>query len=197
MLVKAVILASPNRYTMPAPVPADPADALDEEERRGTSASIASFESIYRENVGRVYGLCLRLAADPARAEQLTQDVFVRAWERLSQFRGESSMATWLRHVTVTVVLDERRARMRRERRVLPSPDEELAEAARFDRSDDESLDLERAIGALPDGARTVLVLHDVEGYRHDEIASLCGIAEGTSKAQLFRARKLLKEVLR
>jgi RNA polymerase sigma-70 factor (ECF subfamily) len=144
-----------------------------------------------------VHALCLRLSADAARAEQLTQDVFVRAWEKLSQFRGESSMATWLRHVTVTVVLDERRARVRRERRVVASGDDDgMAQAARFERTDDAALDLERAITALPEGARTVLVLHDVEGYRHDEIAAMCGIAEGTSKAQLHRARQLLKEVL-
>jgi RNA polymerase sigma-70 factor (ECF subfamily) len=170
--------------------------ALDTDGREDGRASIASFESIYREHVGRVHALCLRLTADRARAEQLTQDVFVRAWERLSQFRGESSMATWLRHVCVTVVLDERRARTRRESRLVPSSDEELEEAGRFMRSDEEGLDLERAVAGLPDGARTVFVLHDVEGYRHDEIARLSGIAEGTSKAQLHRARRLLREVL-
>ena len=127
----------------------------------------------------------------------MTQDTFVQAWEHLEGFRGESSFATWLRHVAVSVVLTERRARARRERRVIPTDDEVMQEAPAAAREGDAGIDLERAIRALPDAARTVLVLHDIEGYRHDEIAELTGIAEGTSKAHLHRARTILKEVLR
>jgi RNA polymerase sigma-70 factor (ECF subfamily) len=164
---------------------------------RAQAGDVAAFERVYRANVGRVYALCMRLCADRTQAEGMTQDTFVHAWERLGSFRGESSFATWLRHVTVSVVLTERRARARRERRVMPTDDEQMQDAPAAAREDDAGIDLERAIRALPDAARTVLVLHDIEGYRHDEIAELAGIAEGTSKAHLHRARTILKEVLR
>ncbi len=169
-------------------------DPLVESARRG---DVAAFGRLYHQHVGRVNALCLRLSADRGRAEQLTQDTFVRAWERLASFRGESSFATWLRHVTVNVVFEERRARARRERRVRPTDDDEVLSAPSAARTDDSGLDLERAIAALPEGARTVFVLHDVEGYQHGEIGDLLGIAEGTSKAHLHRARTLLKEALR
>jgi RNA polymerase sigma-70 factor (ECF subfamily) len=170
---------------------------VDGRVRDAQAGDVAAFEQLYRENVGRVYALCMRLCADPAQAEQLTQDAFVRAWERLATFRCESSFATWLRHLTVNVVLGERRANARRTRRTCGTDDDELLESACEERRDDDGIDLERAIAALPEGARTVFVLYDIEGYKHDEIASLCGIAEGTSKAQLHKARTLLKEVLR
>jgi RNA polymerase sigma-70 factor (ECF subfamily) len=160
------------------------------------SGDVAAFARLYREHVGRVYALCLRLSADKAEAELLTQDVFVRAWERLGSYRGESSFATWLRRVTVNVVLAERRASMRRGRRVVTTDDETLARSPRH-RTDDVEIDLDRAIARLPEGARTVFVLHAIEGYRHDEIAELTGIAEGTSRAQYHTARTLLKERLR
>jgi RNA polymerase sigma-70 factor (ECF subfamily) len=165
--------------------------------REAQAGNVGAFERVYRENVGRVYALCVRLCADPVHAEQLTQDTFVRAWERIGSFRGESSFATWLRHVTVSVVMAERRASARRERRVTTTDDEATLEAPAGDRSADAGIDLERAIATLPEGARMVFVLHDIEGYQHDEIAALIGIAEGTSKAQLHRARTRIKEVLR
>jgi len=158
---------------------------------------VRAFEQLYRTHVGRVHALCLRLVADTAHAEQLTQDTFVRAWERLKSFRGESAFATWLRHVTVNVVLEDRRATARRTRRVMPTSDETLLASPSAARSDDVELDLERALAKLPEGPRTVFVLHDVEGYQHQEIGTLLGIAEGTSKAHLHRARTLLKEGLR
>lgn len=164
--------------------------------RAAQGGDVAAFERIYRENVGRVHALCIRLCADAPQAEALTQDAFVRAWESLASFRGESAFATWLRHLTVNVVLTERRASARRRQRVETREDDViLAHCAH--RRDDEGIDLERAIARLPEGARTIFVLHDIEGYKHDEIARLLGIAEGTSKAQLHKARTLLKEVLR
>jgi RNA polymerase sigma-70 factor (ECF subfamily) len=171
------------------------AKANDAESAGARAIGMASFEALYRANVSRVYALCARLCADRALAEHLTQDAFVRAWERRDDFRGESSFATWVSRIAVTVVLDERRARARRERRVV-ADDDAVSGAASAPPSSDEGLDLERAIARLPEGARTVLVLHDVEGYRHDEIATLLGVAEGTSKAHLHRARSLLREVL-
>jgi RNA polymerase sigma-70 factor (ECF subfamily) len=159
------------------------------------SGDLAAFGRIYREHVGRVYALCMRLAADRVFAEQLTQDTFVRAWERIATYRGESSFATWLRRLAINVVMAERRVAHRRARRVVTADDETLARAP-LHRSDDTDIDLERAIARLPEGARTVFVLHAIEGYRHDEIAELTGIAEGTSRAHLHRAREILKKEL-
>jgi RNA polymerase sigma-70 factor (ECF subfamily) len=155
-----------------------------------------AFRSLYDLTVDRVYALCLRLAADPGMAEELTQDVFVRAWEKLRSFRGESAFSTWLHRLAVNVVLTERRARGRREKRVFPSGELEDLERPGRPASPGTRMDLEQAIASLPPGARAVFVLHDIEGYQHEEIAEMSGLAAGTSKAQLFRARRLLREML-
>lgn len=189
---------------MAAVSPPSPADADLALVRAAAAGELGAFETLYRRHVDRIYGLCLRLVqGDVARAEQATQDAFVRAWEKLASFRGESLFSTWLHRLTVNVVLGEYRL-LRRwttfedatgvEEDVdshLPDPASEHPQARVGDR-----LDLERALAKLPPGARTVLMLHDVEGYQHDEIAALTGIAVGTSKAQLHRARKLMKEWL-
>jgi RNA polymerase sigma-70 factor (ECF subfamily) len=146
--------------------------------------------------VGRVYALCLRLTGSRGDAEERTQDVFIHAWRKLSTFRGESAFSTWLHRLAVNVALSERRGRWRRERRVLPVEDPGALERPGKQEFAGLAVDLERAIAALPKGAREVFVLHDIEGYTHDEIAGQCGIAEGTSKAQLFRARRLLRGML-
>ena len=147
--------------------------------------------------MGRTYALCLRMTANPELAEELTQEVFVQAWRKLDSFRGESSFAAWMRRLAIHAVLADRRSRGRRRTR------EHLwSEAAELRATDDDAeragagLDLERALSRLPEGARTVFVLHDVEGYRHDEIAGLLGVTAGTTKAQLHRARRLLREAL-
>jgi RNA polymerase sigma-70 factor (ECF subfamily) len=162
---------------------------------RAQQGDPGAFRALYELHVGRVYAVCLRLSGDLAEAEEHTQDVFVRAWERLSTFRGESAFSTWLHRLTINEVLQARRAAGRRSSRVaLAENAEELEHGA--GRPGPPSPDLERAIARLPDGARTVFVLHDIEGYRHEEIARLAGIAPGTSKAQLHRARRLLREAL-
>ena len=161
-----------------------------------------AFEAVYREHVGRVHALCLRMTGDAREAEELTQDVFVRAWERLPSFRGESALGTWLHRLAVNVVLETARGTRRRERRVEPTSDlaalapaSEAAGAAPDERIALD-MDLERAIAGLPQAVRTVFVLHDIEGYRHDEIARLTGGAVGTMRSQLHRARRLLMEAL-
>src|SRR5881296_2126723 len=171
----------------------DPTDLIGRAQRGDREA----FEALYRAHVGRVYALCLRLTADAAQAEERTQDAFVRAWQRLSTFRGESAFASWLYRLTVNEVLLGRRAERRRTDRVVSHGDPAALERP-VERSSGAgtSLDLERAVAGLPAGAREVFVLHDVEGYRHEEIATFMGIAVGTSKAQLFRARRLLREAL-
>jgi RNA polymerase sigma-70 factor (ECF subfamily) len=153
-----------------------------------------AFEALYRQNVRRVYALCVRLAGEPSRAEDLVQDVFVRAWRKLALFRGESRFSTWLHSLAVNVALARRRRWGRRERREILIDDPASLDRAARGRMPEDGIDLERAIAALPAGARSVFVLHDVEGYRHEEIAALMGVTAGTSKAQLHRARRLLRE---
>ena len=154
-----------------------------------------AFKTLYQRHVGRVFALCLRMTADRVRAEELTQDAFVRAWRRLGSFRGASAFSTWLYRIAVNVVLVSLRTEGRRRARFEATDD-----FSRFAHPDADrtavGLDLEYAIKSLPPRARLVLILHDIEGYRHREIARALGIAAGTSKAHLFRARQLLKRIL-
>jgi RNA polymerase sigma-70 factor, ECF subfamily len=172
----------------------------DELVRRAQAGDQAAFRDLYHQLAGRVYALCLRLTGDAGAAEERTQDVFVRAWDKLRSFRGESAFSSWLHRLAVNVVMNEQRTRSRREKRVTPVADPETLERGRGEGEGGGTaglnIDLERAIATLPEGAREVFVLYDVEGYSHAEIAQLTGIAEGTSKAQLFRARHLLREKL-
>lgn len=155
-----------------------------------------AFEALYRAHVGRIHALCLRMEADGRRAEELTQDVFVRAWERLRSYRGDAAFGTWLHRLAVNVVLSDRRSAWRRSLRVTSGGDEQILQAGAAGGDPHDALDLEQAIARLPPGARAVFVLHDIEGYQHGEIAQMAGIAEGTSKTQLFRARRLLRKAL-
>jgi len=163
---------------------------------RAQAGDQTAFRELYREHAGRVYALCLRLTGDSRDAEERTQDVFVRLWDKLRSFRGDSAFSSWLHRLAVNVVLNERRTTGRRERRVMPAEDLDNVAGAQHAAPLHLNIDLERAIAELPDGAREVFVLYDIEGYGHGEIAQLVGIAEGTSKAQLFRARRLLREKL-
>ncbi len=165
--------------------------------RRAQKGDKPAFEEIYRKNVGRVYALCLRICADGGRAEELTQDVFVLAWQKLPTFRGESAFFSWLHRLAVNVVLMEQRAKKRRAAKEVATDELENLEQPGLTFAPGSRLVLEKAIAQLPPQARTIFVLHDVEGYRHNEIAGMLKLAVGTCKAQLFRARKLLKEVLR
>jgi len=175
----------------------DAPSAVTETVRRAQQGDVAAFERLYRENVDRIYALCLRMTGDGVRAQELAQDVFVRAWEKLGGFEGKSAFSTWLHRLAVNVVLGSRRAEGIRVGKVFGTDDLEAYETPPpRSRDPGDSLDLERAIAQLPPGARTVFVLHDVEGYKHEEIAELHGIAVGTCKAQLHRARRLLREAL-
>ena len=178
---------------------ATPEDKRRQEEpliRRAQGGDMAAFEQLYRDHVGRVFAVCMRLAGDASLAEELAQEAFIRAWQKLGSFRGESAFSSWLYTLAVNTALTERRSRRRRTSRVVATDD-----LAAFDKpgrppGPEHGFDLERALAQLPPGARAVLVLHDVEGYKHHEIAEMTGIAEGTSKAQLHRARRLLREAL-
>jgi len=148
-----------------------------------------AFRALYRAHTPALYALAMRLTgADQSEAEDLVQETWVRATRKLSSFRGESALRSWLCGVLVNV----RRERIRTQWRIVDGLDIEPATAP----PDDEVFDLERAIAGLPVGARDVFVLHDVYGYAHNEIAHLLGVVEGTSKSQLARARKLLRTAL-
>ena len=157
-----------------------------------------AFERIYRSHVNRVFSVCVRMSGDRVLAEELTQDVFVRAWSKLSLYRGESAFSTWLHRLAVNVVLNARKTEGRRRGRFSAESDEVDEAAPAFARTAPAgiSIDLEAAVAALPPGARRVFVLHDIEGYKHEEIATMLDITSGGSKAQLHRARLLLREAL-
>ena len=184
-----------------------PANDGDSDVALAAAGDRQAFERLYRQHVNRVYSLCARMVADRQRAEELTQDVFVRAWEKLHLFRGESSFGTWLHRMTVNVVLNARKSDGRHQSRFEGSDDESGGGVDSVSSSSTSGvvgmplppgdlLDLEEAIGKLPPGARRVFVLHDVEGYKHEEIAEMLGVTTGATKAQLHRARLLLREAL-
>ena len=161
---------------------------------------VGAFEKLYQRTAGRVFAVCVRMTGDPQRARELAHDAFVRAWERLSTYRGEAAFETWIHRIAVNVVLGAARTEQRREKRMVPSSDEAANEAdVRFGAAGPDvemRVDLERAIAALPARAREVFVLHDVEGYRHDEIADRLELQASSVRAQLHRARRLMMRML-
>ena len=184
-----------------APLAPDPVSVVDTPEPalRDVSAPTRdprAFEALYREHYSHVYAVTLRMTCDGTRAEDLTQEVFVRVWEKLPTFRGESALGTWIHTVAVRTTLEHLRAESRREARVVctDEPGRYAAEARRA--MPETAVDLERALATLPPGARSVLLLHDVTGYRYHEIANLLGVSLGTVKSQLNRARRLMMEAL-
>ena len=164
--------------------------------REAQARDMRAFERLYRTHVGRVHAICLRMTANATRAEELTQKTFCTVWQKLPAFRGESAFASWLHRVAVNTVLAEMRAEHRRTQRVFTTEDPAFFETPPRTAPAGIRLDLEQAIALLPAQARAVFVLHDVEGWQHNEIAEQLGVATGTSKAQLHRARKLLQEAL-
>lgn len=174
---------------------ANDAAGLDDVVRRARQGDVDAFESLYRAHSPAIFVLCRRMTRDDGEARELVQDAFVRAWERLPGFRGESSIATWLHRLAVNVVLGRMRADRRRDFALL-SDDLPASRGAGSVHGAEDRIDLDAAIGRLPSGARTVLVLHDVCGYSHDEIAEMTGIAAGTARAQLWRARRALLTML-
>jgi RNA polymerase sigma-70 factor (ECF subfamily) len=175
--------------------PITSAAVADNDVTRAQAGDVDAFARIYRSHAPRVFALSMRLTGDPTRARTLTQDAFVTAWNRLSTFRGDAALGSWLHRITVNLALMDARGRKRYDARVAGSDAIDL-NAATPPVDVDQAIDLERAIAGLPPGARTVFVLHDIEGYRHEEIARLTGAAPGTLRSQLHRARKLLMEAL-
>jgi RNA polymerase sigma-70 factor (ECF subfamily) len=175
----------------------------DDEDRRAAerrlvrdaqAGDLLAFERLYRENERRVFALCLRMSCDAALAEELTQEAFVRAWRKLGSFRGDSAFSSG--STPGRERPSERRSRRRRDARIVATDEPARLERTPPTPAPEQGFDLERALATLPPGARAVFVLHDIEGRTHEEVAALLNLAPGTSKAQLHRARRLLREVL-
>lgn len=153
-----------------------------------------AFERLYRAHVPRVHSLVRRMVGNEGNADELVQDAFVRAWQRLSTFRGEAAFGTWLHRLAVNLVLNWQKSAARGRR--LFDDDTALETMSGRREQPEDAMDLEEALKALPPGARQIFVLHDVEGFKHEEIAGMLEITSGTSKAQLHRARKLMRRNL-
>lgn len=171
-------------------------ESLEDLVRRAQAGDTRAFEQVYRRTSDRIYAVCLRMCADADEAAELVQDVFVRAWQKLSLFRGESLFTTWLHRLAVNLILQDRRSKGRRRARERTDADLEQYGRAAVTAMPGTRVDLERAIAGLPAKAREVLVLRDVQGYKYDEIAQMTGVSLGTVKAQIHRARGLVKEAL-
>jgi RNA polymerase sigma-70 factor (ECF subfamily) len=187
-------MATAERRTEASLTPA-PDNLLADSERADVALAAAgdqrAFERLYRLHAAKVHSLVRRMVASDGDADELTQDVFVRVWQRLSSFRGDAAFGTWVHRLAVNLVINWQRARSRSSR--LFADDAEVELTAARHRSPEAVMDVEDALVLLPAGARQVFVLHDVEGYRHEEIAGMLGVTTGTTKAQLHRARMLMR----
>ena len=162
--------------------------------RLAAEGDTRAFERLYRGHAARVHGLARRMVSHEE-ADELTQDVFVRAWEKLDTFRGDAAFGTWLHRVAINVMLARQKARKRNRER-FEDDDARVDIAPVRPRPTGSKVDLEAALASLPERARRVFVLHDIEGYKHHEIAEMMEITVGTSKSQLHRARMLMREQL-
>ena len=158
------------------------------------AGDVRAFERLYHAHLPRVNSLVRRMTAGRD-SDELTQDIFVRLWQKIGSFRGDSAFSTWLHRLAVNVVIERFRSDATRRQR-LHDGEHIFETLAAPLRSGDLSMDFETALKKLPDGAREIFVLHDVEGYKHHEIATLLEISAGTSKAQLHRARMMLRKHL-
>ena len=168
---------------------------LDDVVRRAQQGDVDAFEQLYRLHSPAVYALCRRMVGDEHESRDLVQDVFVRTWQRLPTFRAQSALGTWIHRLAVNVVLEQLRSAKRETLRFLDDAQDDLPAPA-SEHHLDAAMDLDRALEHLPAGARSVFVLHDIHGYSHDEIAEMTGIAPGTARAQLWRARRALSRLL-
>ena len=182
---------SPQMVVLNKPEMADEADWIAQAQRSDARA----FESLYRMHIDKVYGLCLRMTGNVSEAEDCAQEAFIQAWNKLERFRGDSAFSTWLHRIAVNSVLGRMRKSKRERDRIQLAGEAAVSPASVGDTG--ELRDLSDAVDRLPEGARHVFVLYAVYGYSHDEAGSMLGIAPGTSKAQLHRARRLLAQQLK
>ncbi len=169
--------------------------------QQSAAGDIEAFEELYRRHFRRVYALCLRMMGNPTEAEDLTQEVFTNLYKKIGSFRGDSAFTTWLHRMTVNQVLMHFRKRSTRSERTTEEGETPVQIVLGTENPNRmpiiDRIALEKAIAELPPGYRTVFVLHDVEGHEHEEIASMLGIAAGTSKSQLHKARLKLRNLLK
>ena len=193
--MEALLTAASNDYsrgmvTAGTDIVADEAAWIRQAQRSDARA----FEALYRLHIDKIYGLCLRMTGNVSEAEDCAQEAFIQAWNKLSKFRGDSAFATWLHRIAVNTVLGRIRKSKREQDRIQTVADTRPSPLETGDTG--ELRDLVAAVDRLPEGARHVFVLHAVYGYTHEEAAGMLGIAAGTSKAQLHRARRLLAQQL-
>ncbi len=163
--------------------------------RQAQRSNAQAFEALYRLHIDRVYGICLRMTGNVSEAEDCAQEAFIQAWNKLQKFRGDSAFSTWLHRIAVNSVLGRMRKSKREQDRIMAVTD---TATPTFETGDSgEMRDLSEAVDRLPEGARNVFVLHAIYGYSHDETGEMLGIAAGTSKAQLHRAKRLLVQQLK
>lgn len=173
-------------------------DAYAEERaliKRAQRSDARAFESLYRLHIDKVYGICLRMTGNVSEAEDCAQEAFIQAWNKMQKFRGDSAFSTWLHRIAVNAVLGRMRKSKREQDRIMAVTETTTPALATGDSG--ELRDLSEAVDRLPEGARNVFVLHAVYGYTHDEAGEMLGIAAGTSKAQLHRAKRLLAQQLK
>jgi len=165
---------------------------------RCQAGDVEAFEALYRQHAARIYTLACRMAGSPEDGEDLLQEIFLQAHRKLGGFKGDSSVGTWLYRLALNHCLDYVRSRQAKMSRITETLDAETSiEPAARRETPIARLDLERAIERLPEGCREAFLLHDVEGFDHKEVGELLGIAEGTSKSQVFKARMKLRGFLR
>ena len=183
-----------HAVTLSEEIEAVRADAELVDAELAASGDAHAFERLYRSHVARIHSLARRMI-NVDHADETTQDVFVRAWQKINSFRGESAFGTWLHRLAINVILG-RRGSLGVERARFDDGEGLLDDVTAGPKSPELAMDFETAIARLPPGAKKIFVLHDVEGFKHQEIADSLGISAGTSKAQLHRARMMLRRHL-
>ena len=199
--MRAMATSKGTVQSLTSPVAASPGRADDLAlVERCRNGDLSAFEAIYKTHSGRLYSVACRMLGNPADAEDLLQEIFLAAHRKLHSFRGDSALGTWLYRLATNLCLDHLRSRATRSSQMTGALDEQPALADSSSRKLAErtvaKMDLERALAQLPEGCRTAFVLHDVEGLEHREVADMLGIAEGTSKSQVHKARLRLRTLL-
>ena len=192
----ALLTAVSNDYSQ-AMATADTDAYADERAliKRAQRSDAQAFEALYRLHIDRVYGICLRMTGNVSEAEDCAQEAFIQAWNKMQKFRGDSAFSTWLHRIAVNSVLGRMRKSKREQDRIMAVADTTTPTFVTGDTG--ELRDVSEAVDRLPEGARNVFILHAVYGYSHDETGEMLGIATGTSKAQLHRAKRLLAQQLK
>jgi RNA polymerase sigma-70 factor, ECF subfamily len=188
------------KQRQPVPFPSkEPSGTRDADlVARCRAGDVDAFETIYNQHAARIYTLACRMAGSPQDGEDLLQEIFLQAHRKLASFKGDSTLGTWLYRLALNHCLDYVRSRRAKMGRVTDTLDAEGAmEPVAARETPIARVDLERALQQLPEGCREAFVLHDVEGFDHKEVAKLLGIAEGTSKSQVFKARSRLRGLLK